>query len=160
MKEIPLTRGAVTLVDDEDYDELVKHKWFLDSRGYVARKIRNPVKRQVTELMHRVILGLPYGDPRQGDHRDTNRLNNRRNNLRIATNGQNQRNKGVYANNTSGVRGVYWYKPTQRWKAQINVNGKKKHLGYFHSIDDAADAYRQAANRLHGEFAAHIRGMK
>jgi hypothetical protein len=144
----------VALVDDADYEELAKHKWFCDSRGYVARKVPHPLKRQVTELMHRVILGLEYGDPRQGDHRNRNRLDNQRSNLRLASNGENQRNKGDYATNTSGVRGVYWYKPTQRWKAQINVDGKKKHLGYFQSIDDASEAYKQAVRQLHGEFGA------
>lgn len=89
----------------------------------------------------------------QIDHINGNRADNRIVNLREATHSQNCANSGKTKKNRSGVRGVSWRGDRRRWRARINYQGKKFHLGYFHSIDEAAEHYRQAARQLFGEFA-------
>lgn len=87
------------------------------------------------------------------DHEDTNRANNRWSNLRPATRSQNAANTSLRSTNTSGCKGVSFYKPYNKWRAYITVAGKHKGLGYFDSKEKAAEAYTNAANDLHGEFA-------
>lgn len=101
--------------------------------------------------MHRQILGEPAG--REVDHENLDGLDNQRINLRIATRGQNQHNRGRYRSNTSGYIGVSWRESHQKWRARINVNGEQEHLGYFDTAEAAANAYDEAARRLHGFFA-------
>ncbi len=103
MKEIQLTKGKVTLVDDEDYEYLMKNSWCYQNPGYAARR-----KNKSIELMHRVIMKAKKGE--QVDHIDMNRLNNQKENLRIVNNSQNGMNKLVQNNSTSGYKGVSWRK--------------------------------------------------
>jgi hypothetical protein len=91
--------------------------------------------------------------PARIDHIDTNRANNRWANLRLATNSQNKMNARVRADNTSGYKGVHWVSRERKWLATITVDGVKKRLGLFHTPSEAHAAYREAATRLHGEFA-------
>ncbi len=85
----------------------------------------------------------------QIDHIDGNGLNNKINNLRDVTHGENMRNKRLQLNNTSGVKGVYWRKLKQKWQADICISGKRNHLGYFKNKEDAAAA-RKEAELKHG----------
>jgi hypothetical protein len=101
--------------------------------------------------MHRQILGAPPGQ--QVDHINGDTLDNRRVNLRLATHGQNQHNRGKYRNNKSGYKGVSWDKAAGKWRAQIKFNNKKYNLGRYHDPIEAALAYDAAAIRLHGAFA-------
>jgi hypothetical protein len=101
--------------------------------------------------LHRFLLRPPAGA--QIDHIDGDGLNNRRDNLRLASAGDNQRNKAKYVSNTSGFKGVTWSKQRQKWQAQIGFEGKNLYLGMFDSVEDAAETYRLAAARLHGAFA-------
>ena len=87
------------------------------------------------------------------DHINGNPLDNRKSNLRICTNAENQRNRGVNKNNTSGYKGVCWAKQNKKWKARIKHNGKLIHLGYYKDKEEAARAYDKKAKELHGEYA-------
>ena len=87
------------------------------------------------------------------DHKDHDTLNNRRENLRIATHAQNLWNTKILANNTSGFKGVSFFKPRGTWRSRIMLNGKQNLIGYFDSPEEAGAAYVEAAKRLHGEFA-------
>lgn len=149
MKEIPLTQGKVALVDDEDYDELIKHKWSLSKRRYAARSWgdRNP---NLEIYMHRMILGA--NKAQRVDHISGNTLDNRRCNLRFATNQQNLFNRGKNKNNTSGFKGVAWSSTSRKWKAFISLNGTQIHLGVFREKKSASEAYRSAAKNHHREF--------
>lgn len=105
-------------------------------------------------LRHRLIFLWHNGFmPEQVDHIDLNRSNNRIENLRAANRSGNGANRGRYANNKSGYKGVCWFKPARKWHAQIKLNGKVHHLGYFDDPAVAHEAYKEAANRMHGEFA-------
>ena len=100
--------------------------------------------------MHRAILGL--SDPRvKGDHVSHDTLDNRRLNLRRATNAENVRNSRMRVSNSCGVKGVT--QKGTKFSAQISVDGKKFHLGRFHTIKEAGAAYSMAAERHHGAFA-------
>jgi hypothetical protein len=79
------------------------------------------------------------------DHIDGNGLNNKLDNLRAVTRTENCKNLRIPKHNTSGYPGVSWHKRRQKWRADININGKQKHLGLFENIDDAAEAYQAAA---------------
>ncbi|WP_411800508.1 HNH endonuclease [Cupriavidus respiraculi] len=86
------------------------------------------------------------------DHINHDTLDNRRINLRICTKSQNQWNRRVGANSSTGVKGVSHVKSRGKYRAEIRVFGKRIHLGWFDQIDDAAYAYRQAARIHFGEF--------
>jgi len=159
VKEIPLTRGQVSLVDEDLYEELNSFKWNAywsrsSKSFYATRPSTLSDGRKTTVWMHRQILGLSCGDPRQGDHKDTgDTLNNTRGNLRIASIGQNQHNKGKQSNNTSGYKGVCFHKTAGLWLAQIGYEGKNICLGLYNTPLEAYLAYCLAATLLHKEFA-------
>jgi hypothetical protein len=159
MKEIPLTQGKVALVDDEDFDKLSAFKWSATysasgGRWYALRTLRLTNGKKISQMMHRFIMGLDFGDPRQVDHKDRiNTLDNRRSNLRIATRAQNHRNVGKRKDNTSGFKGVFWHKATQKWQANIRVDYRTLHLGLFPTPELAAQAYDAAVIEHHKEFA-------
>lgn len=132
------------LVSPEDEELLRGHKWLVNNHGYVVRYVPAGVV-----ILHRVIAGAEDGDI--VDHINGNRLDNRRENLRICTQAENLRNRKVHRNNRLGVKGVYLQEG--RFRAQIRADGKKVCLGYFSTAEEAARAYAAAAQRLHGEFA-------
>lgn len=86
------------------------------------------------------------------DHKNGDTLDNRISNLREANSVQNGANCKMLVSNTSGIKGVSWHKGKGRWQARININGSLKHLGWFADKQAAADAYRLAADAVHGEF--------
>lgn len=149
-REIPLTKGYVTVVDDEDYAELAKFSWsVVGTRHIYACRFRNI-------RMHRVILNAPPGII--ADHIDGDTLNNQRSNLRLATLSQNQRN-AMGRTGTSRFKGVSWHASTGRWRADIKGDGPSVALGEFDREEEAALAYDEAAVRLHGQFARTNRSM-
>jgi hypothetical protein len=86
------------------------------------------------------------------DHRNRDSLDDRIDNLRLATRNQQQYNQGIRSNNKSGFKGVSWVQKCQKWHASIQINGKSKNLGYFDDPAKASEAYLKAATDLHGEF--------
>lgn len=106
-------------------------------------------------MAHRVIWAMEMGEwPRNEiDHINGNRMDNRIVNLRAATHSENQMNRGPQKNSNSGVKGVFYHSLSRKWQAQIKINGVQQHIGLFETIEGAAEAYRTAAEKLHGEFA-------
>jgi hypothetical protein len=161
---IPLSKkgkhaGKYVVVVDSVDAELAELSWCVrvdKNTQYASRAIWKDGKRR-TEYLHREVLKRKLERdllPTEGvDHIDGDGLNNRRDNLRVATHAQNLRNRGKNKNNKSGYKGVYWHKATKKWKAQIKVNGKEKYLGLFDNPEDAHKAYCEAAKELHGKFA-------
>lgn len=158
MKKIALGgkhgRGKFALVDDEDFEELNKHKWCIGG-GYALREIWINGKGK-TELMHRVINKTPDG--LQTDHINWNKLDNRKINLRSCTASQNRMNRGCPKNNSTGVKGVriqvrkHKGKTYKYIQAQIGVNGKQIHLGIFKTLEEASQSYADAVKKYFGEF--------
>ncbi len=154
MRKIPLTQGMVAIVDDEDYATLSAFKWYAakqpNGRFYAVRDVRKDNKR-LHVRMHREILSADVDY--DVDHKNCNPLDNRRENLRIATRAQNLRNCRKRSDNTSGYKGVSWHKASKKWAAYIHVSCKKINLGLYLTPQEAHAAYSMAAEHLHGEFA-------
>ena len=154
-KEIPLTKGRVTIVDDEDYDFLMQWKWRLIKGDYAASRlywIENGASKRKTILMHRLVNKTPKN--MQTDHVNNNTLDNRRRNLRTCTLQQNTKNRTKQKNKTSSqYKGVHLYRPTGKWAAQIRIDKKARFLGYYASEHDAALAYNFAAIEHFKEFS-------
>lgn len=158
VKKILLTQGKVAFVDEEDYEKLIKNKWYTEKNKlgtiYYARRNTKIGNKRISIFMHREILGLTYSDGKLVDHKNWNGLDNRKENLRIATRNINAWNtKKLYSNNTSGFRGLSKHLRPSGWQARIRINGKTKSLGYYKNPEDAAFAYDQAALKYRGSNA-------
>lgn len=151
---IPLTQDLFTLVDGEDFEWLSRWKWHAQKCKHTWYAIRNIYRpRQEKIRMHRLILGFSKGDGKQTDHRNSIGLDNRRENLRECTHAQNMQNRRIQQDGVSQYKGVNWDKKTGKWRAQIQLNGKVKHLGYSNDEVKAAEFYDAKAKELFGEFA-------
>ena len=154
VKTIPLTQGKVALVDDEDYEELKKYKWFAQkdhnwNRWYAIRKTRDKNRKRKSIRMHQQITGFKY---KIIDHINHDGIDNRKCNLRACTHSQNKKNSNLYKNNKSGLNGVSWFKTNKKWHAQICKDKTVIHLGYFKNKNDAGRAVDKKAKELFGEF--------
>lgn len=145
----PKHPNAFTIVDDADFDWLSKWKWHKSDHGYVRRHQCIDGKK-ITIYMHVEILKPPPG--MRGDHRFGNKLDNRRENLRICTHAENNRNRRPSAGRNL-PKGVDWKARERRFRAQISVNGRQIHLGYFDAVSEAEAVYVAAVKKHHGEFA-------
>lgn len=148
-KEIPLTKGHVALIDDDDYERVSQYKWTFDN-GYAARKAggqKNPKKI----MLHRFILDAPAGY--DVDHINRDVLDNTRANLRICTRSQNNANRISLPGSSSQYKGVSWNRNRQRWQVFQCAYGKRRYLGYFENEAEAAIAYDEAAYESFGDFA-------
>jgi len=153
MKRIPLTQGRFAIVDDEDYDELTKHRWFFTGHGYAKRYVKDgePDARK-NLFMHRQILGLRFGDKRVVDHINGDGLDNRRSNIRVSNQGTNcQRKVNVFCKRPRRFRGTR--RSNGRYTADIRIDGYLQHLGVFDTEEEAAYAYDRKAKEIHGEHA-------
>lgn len=154
---IPLTQGQNAIVDAEDFEWLSQWNWFanwsIHRRCFCARRqsSRNEQGKQRGIYMHRAILGCKPDE--QCDHKNRNTLDNRKENLRKCTGTQNMCNTNKYKSNTSGFRGVSFFKKTSNWYAHIRVNTRLIHLGCFATPEEAARVYDDAARLYFGEFA-------
>lgn len=151
---LPLGHGRFTVIDAELAPLLNQWAWHYHRTskvrdiGYAARTIAGGVML----YLHREILDAP--DDIGVDHRNGDRLDNRRDNLRLANQTQNLGNAGgLWSSNTSGFRGVSFHKRTGRWRATIRVHGKQHELGTYRTPHEAALAYDQASRENFREFA-------
>lgn len=121
----------------------------LISSGYIQIYVNG-----VGHLAHRLAWLFQYGEfPKYDiDHKDQDKTNNAIANLRQATRRQNIHNQGTKSTNSSGFKGVYYCKQKQRYQARIRHNGKRIHLGFFSTPEEASKAYKLAAKEYHGDF--------
>lgn len=162
MKEIQLTKGQITLVDNEDYDYLMQWSWvalFQKDRYYAVARDKYSGKKQSQIRMHRVIMNTPDG--MEVDHVFHNTLDNRKfieingelkQNLRNCTHEQNMMN-AQFSRGGSMYIGVYYRKDRKCYTATISHKDKSIHLGHFKTEEGAAIAYDNAAKLYRGEFA-------
>lgn len=138
---------ARAVIDINDIDLIKKYRWHLSKSGYASANSYDNINVKI--YMHRLIH--PTGE--QADHIDRNKLNNRRSNLRDATNAQNVKNSKIKSTNTSGIAGVTMTTATGRWRAVLRNNGIMHHLGYYDNKEEAARVRREAELKYFGEFA-------
>jgi hypothetical protein len=141
MKQIPLGGDKYALVDDEDYEFLSQFKWRYSERRYAFTTIQ----------MHRLLCRPPKG--MIVDHRDLDKLNNQKANLRPATHSQNRANQGKLPNCSSQYKGVYKRANRNCWTAMLKWKGKQHWVGTFPTEHLAALAHDLWALDIHGEFA-------
>jgi len=154
---VPLTQGHEAIIDRRDVAAVSRHKWHAvadNNTVYALTSILNEDGQYRKVGLHAFIMGSKFG--KRVDHRDGNGLNNRRGNLRFATASQNQWNKALSRNNTSGYKGVrldHRDNLNRKWRATIYYDGKHHSLGYHATPEDDALAYDDAARNVFGEFA-------
>lgn len=149
MKLIPLTQGKFAMVDDEDFEELSRFKWYAHRGGRSWYARRNAwvagAGKQRCVLMHSRITGFDLTD-----HIDGDGLNNQRANLRDATKAQNGQNRRRNRNGSSAFKGVTRDPRDAGWYAGI----RRRYIGRYRSEEEAALAYDAAARELYGAYAA------
>lgn len=151
---VPLmtAKGVVqgyTLIDSADEGLLAPHRWYLDRGGYARTSVVLPDNRVVAVLLHRRVMGLSKGDRLEVDHINRDRLDNRRENLRVVPKFGNRQNQGAWHKPTSSrFRGVSWEKRSKRWLGVVVTNGKRYQIGRFKDELVAAEAVRLARLRL------------
>ena len=147
MKEIPLTRGKIALVDDEDFEWLDSFKWHahqcISSKHLFYAYNRNYKNRPPDHLkMHQMIMKPTKG--LQIDHIDGNGLNNQKSNLRLVTPRMNCQNLHIPTSNKFPGVQKYQKNLVKPFRAKIRFNGKQRHIGFFETEEEASIAYRVA----------------
>jgi hypothetical protein len=107
-------------------------------------------------MTHRLVFMFHHGYfPKEVDHIDGNKSNNKIENLRPASHLENLRNQKIRTDNVSGHKNVGWAKREQKWRVRLTVNGKDKHIGYFDDRELADLVAVEATNKFHKEFSAY-----
>ena len=133
--------------DLEDFDKIKNYCWS-------EHKMSNSVYKALETVVNKKIIRFHYLLDKKGwDHINRNTFDNRKNNLRKATQEENAKNRTIRKDNTSGVTGVYWHKGTGKWQAGIGLNGKMKYLGVFDTYEEAIEARVKAEKEYYGEWS-------
>jgi hypothetical protein len=134
------------LIDEDDRDFLEKvGKWYVSDKGYVRKTFRIKNEKDKSVFMHRYIWQNAFGEIQnkmQIDHINGNRLDNRKDNLRLVTNQENQWNQ-------TKARGYHWHPAAKKWLAQIGFNDQIIDIGFFDKEEDARNAYLEAKKIYH-----------
>lgn len=166
MKEILLSKGFVTLVDDEDFERINalswyahkgKHTYYARTDIYIAFKNGKTKSKKI--YLHRLILNITESSSKI-DHKDGNGLNNCKENLRLVSGSQNNtNNNNKRTDNSSGFRGVSYIKnPKQKnkWSAYGRNNGRRVHIGTYPTSEEAAQAFDTFAKIHYGDHCGKL----
>lgn len=133
------------LIDAEDFELVNSYKWFEVKGGYAGH---GPL------LMHRLIMNAKKGQ--LVDHRDEDKLNNQKANLRFCSDKENRANQSkARKNSVSGLRGTYFNKRRGKWMSMIRKDGRAYFLGHYGTKEEAHEAYKEASRRFYGEFSPY-----
>ncbi len=169
MKEIQLSQGKIALVDDEDYDFLMGIPWHWGTHnrsGYALHTYRKENGKQTKIAMHTVIAAIIYDWNYTGiDHKNGNRLDNRKENLRVCTAQQNNANRKTHKNNKLGLKNITWVEKKQWWEITIYsgggiVEGKRRNKrafwGWSRNLTEAVQLRNEKTKEIHGEYGILI----
>lgn len=151
MKELQLTNGGVTLVDDDIYEQIKIYNWRRDKLANHVVRTTGPKQHRKIMRLHRFVMNAQKGQI--VDHINGNVLDNRKENLRFASKSTNGMNRLKQANNKSGYKGVCYHKSAKKWVAQLTVSGKRVINSFHETAEEAAEAYKNAALLHHKQFA-------
>jgi len=154
--QILLTKGQVAIVDDVNHGLLNAYKWHAilnrDTKSfYAARNSPSVDGKRHHIYMAREVMHAKTGEV--VDHINHDTLDNRQENLRVCSSGQNNANTRMRSHNTSGFKGVCWHSGHGKWTARLRFDRKLLHLGDFTTALEAAIVYDRAALGVFGEFA-------
>lgn len=139
------------LIDEEDIPKISKYSWHIASNGYVTSDQRDRKNKtgKVVRL-HRHLMDFPNESI---DHINQNKLDNRKENLRLCDNSTNALNRGAQSNSKSGYKGISWCKQKNKWRVAANLKGKQHHLGFYTTLETAIEAWNNKIESIHGEWA-------
>ena len=143
------SKGEEFYFDLEDYDKIKDYCWYINCDGYVVTTIN---ETHSAIKMHRIVMNILDSPKILVDHIYHNRNDNRKSQLRLVNNQQNQCNAVIAKDNTSGHKGVYWHKKHNKWEALITYNNKQIYLGLYDDIEDAIRVRQQAEIKYFGEY--------
>lgn len=147
MPKLTLSQNKEAIIDEDDVEALSKWKWSFAKNGYAVRREKGKII-----LLHRQIM-----DPKKHfvvDHKNGDKLDNRKKNLRVCTRSNNCHNSKGHKDSLSGLKGITFAKQqvNKPWRARIMVKGNNIDLGLFKSKHEAHEVYLSAARKLQGEF--------
>ena len=150
---VTTTNGYTFYIDKADEALVRKYKWYcVRSKKCGFLTISTGSGKNLLYL-HSLLMNTPPG--MEVDHIDLNRLNNRRSNLRLTTHQQNQCNQPLQRNNTSGVSGVSFYPPKNKYRARIKISQHDIHLGYYDTFVEAVQARNVGMECMFGEYGRY-----
>lgn len=157
--EVTTNQGKNFLIDKDDYDLVSSYSsWYINRNGYVQGYYPNSYDHGHT-LLHRLVMGVKVkeGDV-YVDHIHHNTLDNRKSELRIVTNSQNNMNTGLRSNNTSGYTGIRKMNVNgkTKWEAHVWQKGRYIHLGEYWNLQDAIDARIRGEEKYYGDYAYRV----
>ena len=140
--------------DLEDFDKIKNYCWYEDANGYVAaHSLKTDNRNGYVIFLHRLIYNiLDVGRDIIIDHIQHNKLDNRKSTLRIVNSSENSCNRGIQSNNTSGITGVYFHKPSNSWCGYINIDDKQIRI-YTNTKEEAVIERRKLEDKYFGEYS-------
>jgi hypothetical protein len=149
-------KGEEIFVDDCDYERLCGYSWYLDKYGYAVAETKHNGERKKLR-MHRMIMGVT-DQKVLVDHINCNKIDNQKINLRVCNQSENARNRGASKNSQSCVKGLYYSKRLNQWKAEIMLNNKKYRKSFSCNIyqnakELAIQWLEENRGKLHGDFS-------
>jgi len=149
---VPLTNSdKICLIDSDKAEEVMRHKWYLCSTGYIICKYYKKIRGKSISLVRFLISEVPIN--KDIDHTNRNKLDNRLCNLRIVTHSQNCFNSRKRNNASSKYKGVSFNAKSGNWEARIGFNYKDIYGGRFSSEKEAALKANELYKKHYGEFA-------
>lgn len=135
-----MPKGQLFFIDKEDWDMVKQTSWYVNSNGYLRSNKYGLLSRYIMkeQLTEKLLI----------DHINKNRLDNRKENLRVVTPKENMHNRTVTRNSKSGHNGVTWVEKKNKWFSRIKSNGKITNLGYYENLEDAIKARKKAESEL------------
>lgn len=132
-----------TKIDLEDVDKVKDYKWSITGNSYI-RNNKTGIR------LHRFVMNCP--DDKIVDHINHDRFDNRKSNLRICNNSQNQMNTSLRKDNKSGYKGITWNKRKNKWMVRIGYKDSSIFLGYFDNLEEAIEIRKEAEKKYHKEY--------
>jgi HNH endonuclease len=143
-------KGGETILDDDDYEWASQFRWRVNEWGYAVKSHASTSGRLTMIRLSRVIMNAP--PYMEVDHINRIPLDNRKENLRLATKQQNAWNRLIARKDKKEPKGVGWHKRIQKYQTRIRVNGGYEHLGYFDSVEEAKAVFEIRASQLRGDW--------